>query len=209
MVPWIKRRHAPQFCDEIPNFQCCMTSFSHLVADLLNVRYIPQFWDEMTKFQCCKTSLPHIGAHIHTLFWKQCNVSRWLKLVVWVTDLNCIFTTMVEVACMDHLQLHPNNLVFAIVPKRGHAPQFCDEILNFQCCMTSFSHLVAENWLYRSQTWIASLLIGLTVVLFLVGNSDSWSHICDLNNLVFTIVSWIKRRHMPTSSILSHKLQHG
>ena len=62
MVPWIKRRHAPQFCDEIPNFQCCMTSFSHLVADLLNVRYIPQFWDEMTKFQCCKTSLPHIGA---------------------------------------------------------------------------------------------------------------------------------------------------
>ena len=108
MVPWIKRGHAPQFCDEILNFQCCMTSFSHLVTDLLNVRYIPQFWDEMTKFQCCKTSLPHIGAHIHTLFWKQCNVSRWLKLVVWVTDLNCIFTTMVEVACMDHLQLHPN-----------------------------------------------------------------------------------------------------
>ena len=92
----------------------------------------------MTKFQCCKTSLPHIGAHIHTLFWKQCNVSRWLKLVVWVTDLNCIFTTMVEVACMDHLQLHPNNFVFAIVPKRGHAPQFCDEILNFQCCMAGF-----------------------------------------------------------------------
>ena len=93
MVPWIKRRHAPQFCDEILNFQCCMTSFSHLVADLLNVRYIPQFWDEMTKFQCCKTSLPHIGAHIHTLFWKQCNVSGWLKLDVWVTNLNCIFNS--------------------------------------------------------------------------------------------------------------------
>ena len=134
------------------------------------------------------------GAQIHTLFAS-----------------NAAFQ-MVEIACMDHkVKLHPNNLISTMVPwiKRRHAPQFCDEILNFQCCMTSFSRLIAENWLYGSQTWVASLLIGLTVVLFLVGNSDSWSHICDLDNLVFTIVSCIKRRHMPTSSILSHKLQHG
>ena len=88
MVPWIKHRHAPQFCDEIPNFQCCMTSFSHLVADLLNVRYIPQFWDEMTKFQCCKTSLPHIGAICILYFGNNATFpDGWSWSQIWIASL--------------------------------------------------------------------------------------------------------------------------
>ena len=206
MVPWIKRRHAPQFCDEIPNFQCCMTSFSHLVADLLNVDIFPNSGTKWPNSNAVRLVSPTLGPYAYSIL----ETMQRFQMV----EVGCIghkfelhLCSIVEVACMDHL--HSNNLVSTSVPKRGHAPQFCDEILNFQCCMTSFSHLVAENWLYGSQIWIPSLLIGLTVVLFLVGNSDSWSNICDLNNLVFTIVSWIKRRHMPTSSILSHKLQHG
>ena len=145
-----KRGHAPQFCDEILNFQCCMTSFSHLVADLLNVRYIPQFWDEMTKFQCCKTSLPHIGAICILYFGNNATFpDGWSWMYgsqIWIASL------IVGVACMDH---YSNNLVSTSVPKRGHAPQFCDEILNFQCCMTSFSHLVADllNVRYIPQFW--------------------------------------------------------
>ena len=174
MVPWIKRRHAPQFCDEIPNFQCCMTSFSHLVADLLNVDIFP---NSGTK-------------------WPNSNAVRLVSPTL----------RLIYILYFGNNTTFPDGWSWLY---RSQIWQFCDEILNFQCCMTSFSHLVAENWLYGSQIWIPSLLIGLTVVLFLVGNSDSWSNICDLNNLVFTIVSWIKRRHMPTSSILSHKLQHG
>ena len=115
MVPWIKRRHAPQFCDEIPNFQCCMTSFSHLVADLLNVRYIPQFWDEMTKFQCCKTSLPHIGAICILYFGNNTTFPdgwSWLyRSQIWqfcdeILNFQCCMTSFLtwsqKIDCMDH-----------------------------------------------------------------------------------------------------------
>ena len=153
----------------------------------------------MTKFQCCRLVSPTLGL-IYILYFGNsatfpdgwnwlcgsqiwiASLLQWLRLLVWIT-CNCILIT-------SFLQ---------IVPKRGHAPQFCDEILNFQCCVTSFlawsqkidcmDHRL-ELRLYSLgsrlyYSWLAILILGAIFVilitwflqLYLESNVDICPHV--------------------------------
>ena len=98
-----KRGHAPQFCDEILNFQCCMTSFPHLVADLLNVDIFP---NSGTK-------------------WPNSNAVRLVSPTL----------RLIYILYFGNNTTFPDGWSWLY---RSQIWQFCDEILNFQCCMTSF-----------------------------------------------------------------------
>ena len=109
MVPWIKRGHAPQFCDEILNFQCCMTSFSHLVADLLNVDIFPNSGTKWPNSNAVRLVSPTLRL-IYILYFGNsatfpdgwnwlcgsqiwiASLLQWLRLLVWIT-CNCILIT--------------------------------------------------------------------------------------------------------------------
>ena len=117
---------------------------------------------------------------------------------------------MVGIACMDHKdKLHPNNLISTMVPwiKRRHAPQFCDEILNFQCCMTSFSHLVADllnvdifpnsgtKWPNSNAVRLVSPTLGLIYILYFGNNTtfpDSWNWLYRSQIWIASLLQWLR-----------------